>query len=65
MEEARWKMYTLWWMYILQQLNTNIVELCPELHHIIPISLGGSKSNIKNMELIHYECHKMIHKAAE
>ena len=47
------------------QLNTNIVELCPELHHIIPISLGGSKSNIKNLELIHYECHKMKHKAAE
>lgn len=46
------------------QLDTHITELRPELHHIIPISLGGSKSSVKNMELIHNECHKMKHKAA-
>ena len=46
------------------QLDTLVTELRPELHHIKPISLGGSKGGASNLELIHNECHKMKHKTA-
>jgi RNA-directed DNA polymerase len=27
------------------------------IHHILPISLGGSKNSIKNLTLVHKDCH--------
>jgi len=35
------------------------------IHHIFPISLGGSKSSIKNMALVHKECHIEHHSLNE
>jgi len=32
-----------------------------EIHHLTKISLGGSKSKISNMVLLHKECHKTKH----
>ena len=31
------------------------------IHHIKPIGAGGSRSNLKNMELLHKSCHYEAH----
>lgn len=36
-------------------LNPNKTNL--QIHHIIPISKGGDKSSMKNMSLLHKDCH--------
>jgi len=51
-------------------LNMNTEEFMPSpgewhIHHKVKRAKGGSKSNIDNMELIHFSCHINHHKEVE
>lgn len=43
----------------------NIEESDLHIDHVIPISQGGSKSNITNMRLVHKYCHIKHHNSGE
>ena len=50
-------------LYLTELGKTMYNEL--HIHHIKPISKGGSTKNITNMVIIHSWCHKDIHSKEE
>jgi len=41
----------------IQDYKNNVV-----IHHVVPLSVGGS-NNIKNLSLLHNNCHRLLHKS--
>lgn len=43
------------------QYNTDDEVETSVIHHVIPLSNKGS-NNLKNLSLLHYNCHRLVHK---